>query len=152
MRPVRQKPVWISSTTSIAPVSSQTSRAARRYSGLAGRIPPSPCTGSISTAAVSSPTASRSLSGLLKGVKEKPGTRGRKSSRYSFLWVADSAPRVRPWKPRMAETIPVRPVVRRANLIAASTASAPELQRKPRERPGGATAANFFRSRARTSL
>ena len=85
MRPVRQKPVWISSKTSFAPVSSQISRAARRYSALAGRMPPSPCTGSIITAAVSSPTASRNLAGLLNGTNENPGTRGLKSSRYSFL-------------------------------------------------------------------
>ena len=59
---------------------------------------------------------------------------------------------VRPWNPRMAETIPLRPVARRANLRAASTASAPELHRKARVSPGGAMETSLSSSSARRSL
>ena len=45
-----------------------------------------------------------------------------------------------------------RPVATRANLIAASTASAPEFERKQRVKPAGAISAISLRSSARTSL
>ena len=66
----------------------------------------------------------------------KPGTSGSKGSRYFFSQVAERAPIVRPWKPRMAATISVRPVSSRANLTAASTASVPELHKKTRTHAG----------------
>ena len=58
-RPVRPKPVWISSTISSAPTSSQSSRMPCRYSAVAGWTPPSPWIGSISTAATDPSTAAR---------------------------------------------------------------------------------------------
>ena len=43
--------------------------------------------------------------------------------------MTDSAPSVRPWNEPSRATIPGRPVALRAHLSAASTASAPELQK-----------------------
>ena len=45
------------------------------------------------------------------------------------LWqpLSESAPIVRPWNARSANTIPGRPVAQRANLMAASTPSVPLL-------------------------
>ncbi len=54
--------------------------------------------------------------------------------------------------PRTVATTPVRPVLRRANLSAPSTASAPELHRKTRSRPGGAISASLASTCARWSL
>ena len=102
------------------------------------------------TAAVSSLTAARSLSTLLNGTKSNPPSSGSKALRC--LWVAESAPIVRPWNPRIAQTNRRRPVACIASLMAASLASVPELQRNARETPGGVMDASFSRSRARTSL
>ena len=55
---------------------------------------------------------------------------------------------VRPWKAPSAATMPVRPV-RRASLIAASSASVPELQKKTAE-PVGAPASDSSRSASST--
>ena len=54
--------------------------------------------------------------------------------------MSASAPVVRPWKAPSAATMPVRPV-RRASLMAASRASAPELQKKTFD-PAGAPASD----------
>ncbi len=55
--PVRQKPVWISSATSRAPVRAHHSAMAGRKPSAGTTNPPSPWIGSISThAAVSTPT------------------------------------------------------------------------------------------------
>nr|HID12289.1 thiamine ABC transporter substrate-binding protein [Anaerolineae bacterium] len=75
-----------------------------------------------------------------------------KGWRYSRRQVAERAPIVRPWKPRMAATIFLRPVTRRAILRAPSTASVPELQRNARSSPGGVISASFASSSARRSL
>ncbi len=58
------------------------------------------------------------------------------------------APVVRPWKAPSAATMPVRPV-RRASLMAASRASAPELQKNTFE-PAGAPASESSRSASST--
>ena len=84
------------------------------------------------------------------GTNEKPGTSG--SNFFRSFNVALSAPRVRPWKPRIEQTKLVRPVACRANFSAASVLSVPELQRKTRSSPGGVMATSFSISRARTSL
>src|SRR5213080_3258625 len=101
------------------------------------------------TAAVSPSTALARASTSLKGTCRNPGTRGSNGSRNSRRQVALSAPIVRPWNPRIAATIPGRPVAARANLIAASTASEPELLRKTRFRFRGATESNFDEGRFR---
>ena len=88
-------------------------------------------------AAVSLVMATSSDSGLLNGTWAKPGTSGPKSSRYSGPQVADSAPMVFPWKPRIVATTPGRFVVARANLSAPSTASVPLLQRNTRSSDRG---------------
>ena len=62
-----------------------------------------------------------------------PGTSGSNGARYLSFHVMESAPIVRPWKARSKATNSVRPSgppMRRANFIAASTASVPELQKK----------------------
>ena len=66
--------------------------------------------------------------------------------------MAESAPIVRPWNPRIAHTKPRRPVACIANLMAASFASVPELQRKARDTLGGVTETSFSSKRARASL
>ena len=55
---------------------------------------------------------------------------------------------LRPWKAPSAATMPVRPV-RRASLMAASSASVPELQKKTAE-PVGAPATERIRSASST--
>ena len=127
--PVRQKPVWTSSMTSSTPRSRHSSPTWEKNSALPRFTPPSPWTTSSSTAAVSSPTCASSLAKLLKGANRKPSTTGTKGSRYSRVNVALRAPMVRPWNPRMAHTSSCFPVVNRANLMAASMVSAPELHR-----------------------
>src|SRR5947207_505327 len=79
----------------------------------------------------------------LNGTCSNPGTSGSNGSRKSFRQVALSAPIVRPWKPRIAAMIFFLRVEARANLIAASTASEPELLRKTRPRFFGATERSF---------
>ena len=59
---------------------------------------------------------------------------------------------MRPWKPPSIDTTLRRPVVRRAILIAASFASAPELHRNDREMPSGAVPARSRSAIARTSF
>ena len=68
-----------------------------------------------------------------QGQKRTPGTSGSKGSRYFAVHVIESDPSVRPWKDRSKATSSVRPwsrPMRRANLMAPSTASVPELQKK----------------------
>ena len=103
-------------------------------------------------AAVSPVMAASSVSGLLKGTCEKPGTRGPKTSRYSGPHVADNAPIVLPWKPRIVATTPGRFVAARANFSAPSTASVPLLQRKIRSSDGGKSDARTSYTSARRSL
>ena len=71
------------------------------------------------------PTASASVSGV---AKRTPGTSGSNGARFAGWPVIESAPIVRPWNEPSSATSPVRPVALRAHLIAASTASVPELQ------------------------
>src|SRR5438552_169139 len=87
--------------------------------------------------------AFRRASMSLNGTCSNPGTSGSNGSRKSFRQVALSAPIVRPWKPRIAAMIFFLRVEARANLIAASTASEPELLRKTRPRFPGATERSF---------
>ena len=102
--------------------------------------------------AVSVVIAAPSASGLLKGTCEKPGTSGPKTSRYSGPHVADRAPIVLPWKPRIVATTPARFVAARANLSAPSTASVPLLQRNIRSSDAGSSEARTSYSSARRSL
>ena len=100
---------------------------------VAGRMPPSPCTGSIMTAAVFSFTAAATAARSPRGTKRTPGTSGSKGSRYLAVQVVESAPIVRPWKAFSKATYSVRPCslpMRRANFIAPSHASVPELVKK----------------------
>ena len=98
-------------------------RAPRRGSGC---TPPSPCTGSSRIAAVCGPTCSASVSGV---ANTAPGTSGSNGARFAGWPVTESAPIVRPWNEPSSATTPLRPVALRAHLSAASTASAPELQK-----------------------
>ena len=66
-----------------------------------------------------------------KGTNLTFGSRGSKIVLFDSWPVTESAPEVRPWKPPTAAMISVLPV-RREIFIAASFASAPELQKKTR--------------------
>ena len=127
--PVRPMPHWISSKISIAPCSSQAVRAAASVASARGWMPPSPCTGSIRTAAVFWSTAAASASASSWGTTLKPGTSGANGACLASCGVADSAPMVRPWKPRSMTTNSPPGRLRRASLIAHSIASVPELQK-----------------------
>ena len=59
---------------------------------------------------------------------------------------------VRPWNPRMVAMMPGLPVDIRANLMAASIDSAPELHKKTRSNPSGAISASLDMASARLSL
>ena len=109
-------------------------------------MPVSPWIGSSITAAVRSLTAAASRSGSSRGTATKPGTSGANGSCLSGCGVADSAPIVRPWNAPSRTTISPPRRCRRASLIAASFASAPELHRKTRA-PGSKDAASRAASR-----
>jgi len=125
---VRPIPHWTSSKISAAPCSSQAARAAASSSFESTCTPPSPWIGSSSTAAVRSDTAASSSCGSGATVR-KPGTSGANGACLASCGVADSAPKVRPWKApwRTTTSPPARAL--RASFNAASTASAPELQK-----------------------
>ena len=104
-----------------------------RNSGVAGRTPPSPWTGSIITAAVLSLTAAATAARSFRGTKRTPGTSGSKGSRYFAVQVVDKAPIERPWNECSKTTYSIRPwsfPMRRANFIAPSHASVPEFVKK----------------------
>ena len=58
----------------------------------------------------------------------RPARSGSNGARFAGWPVIESAPIVRPWNEPSSATSPLRPVALRAHLIAASTASVPELQ------------------------
>jgi hypothetical protein len=60
------------------------------------------------TAAVCPSTACSTAASRLYGTNPNPGTSGSKGWRYALRQVAESAPKVRPWKPRIAATTFVR--------------------------------------------
>jgi hypothetical protein len=119
-------PHWTSSNTSTAPVSSQRLRRARRNSRPRSNAPPTPCTGSTTTAAVfavicANPAVeSRGMKVTSNGARGKP---------YHFSFapqVSAPAPAVRPWKLCSSTTTSLRPGLRRNAIFSAfSVASAP---------------------------
>ncbi len=146
--PVRPNPVWISSNTSRIPCRSARSRRPVRNPAGAGTYPPSPSTGSMNIAAVSSgaltvastrsrprracSTASSSLSPSRKasgnGATATPGITGPIAARKRCpAVVIAAAPMVRPWNEPSKTITFCRPVACRASRSAASTASLPEL-------------------------
>ena len=128
--PIRPMPHCTSSKSSRMSFSSQSARTCFRYSRSAGRMPPSPCTGSRTTAQVLSLTAFFSASISLNGTCRKPGISGSKPLRYFARPVAASVARVRPWNELSIEMISLRPEalpILRASLNIPSLASAPEL-------------------------
>ena len=105
-------------------------------------MPPSPCTGSIITAAVFSFTAAATAERSSRGTKRTPGISGSNGSRYFAVQVVDSAPIERPWKECSKATYSVRPCsfpMRRANFIAPSQASVPEFVKNTLEGKASAT-------------
>ena len=98
--PVRPMPLWISSRISSAPCAVQRRRAACRYSGVPGVMPPSPCIGSSSTAQISAPCAANSRSSAavsLNGRCMMPAGFGPNPLEY-FGWPpAVTVNSVRPW-------------------------------------------------------
>ena len=126
--PVRPIPHCTSSKINAAPCSSHASRAAASSSSERTCTPVSPWIGSSSTAAVRPSTAARSASASAATAR-KPGTSGTKGACLASCGVADSAPYVRPWKAPWTTTTSPAARSLRASLIAASLASAPELQK-----------------------
>ena len=96
--PVRAKPVCTSSIISSRPRSSHSARTSRRYCGSAGTTPPSPCTGSSSTAATVGSMAASSAAMSLNGTCRKPSGIGWNGSCFAGWPVAASVASVRPWK------------------------------------------------------
>ena len=75
-----------------------------------------------------------------------PGTSGSKGFLYSGRSVAASVAKRRPWKLPVKATISLFPDHLRANLNAASFASAPELQKNTRSAKDRATSSSASRS------
>lgn len=104
---------------------------------MATMTPPSPWIGSTMTPQVFSVTSSSMAEMSLKSPYLNPGSMGANGFWYFGFGVADKAPIVRPWKEFLKETtscfVPegsrTLPTLR-ANLMAASLASVPELQMK----------------------
>ena len=121
--------------------SSHSSRTPCRYSVDAGFTPPSPCTGSSSTAATRSSIAAASASRSSNATWRKPSGNGWNVSCFWGWPVAASVVSVRPWNEPYALITwnrsgpPLRWPCRRASLIAHSFASAPELQKNTRPSP-----------------
>ena len=70
--------------------------------------------GSSITAQTVSSTALATASRSLKGTKTKPGSRGSKPCQNLDWPVAESAPRVRPWKEFSMQMIRCRPAPKRS--------------------------------------
>src|SRR3954451_24190802 len=133
--PVRPVPVWISSRQSSAPSSAARASAAWRNAGSSGITPPSPRIGSSRLSPMSGAAAGSSEITSFGCATRTPWSSGSKAARFAGWPVADSEPLVRPWKLPSSAITPVRPVALRAYFRAASFASAPELQKKPRAPP-----------------
>ncbi len=146
--PVRPMPVWISSRTSRAPASRVIRGPPAGSRRRPARTPPSPWTGSRTTAPVSEVTAARRASTSPHGTWLTPGEQRLERLAVGLLVGEREGPVVRPWKAPSAATMPVRPV-RRASLTAASIASVPLLQKKTAQ-PSGAPASVSSRSASST--
>src|SRR2546427_587523 len=145
--PVRPRPHCTSSKMTATPRESHNSRRNPSHSGSIGRTPPSPCTGSTITAAVrDADTAWSTAAQSSRGTMRMPGTSGSNGFRYSRRSVAASVANRRPWKLPLKATISLFPDHLRANLNAASFASAPELQKKTRSANDRATSSSASRS------
>jgi hypothetical protein len=79
------------------------------YSGVVGRIPPSPWMPSMRIAAVFGPTAAAAAARSLNGTCENPGTIGWKPFLILSCPVAAIAARLRPWKELIAVMTSYRP-------------------------------------------
>ena len=108
----------------------ETAPAAMRNSLPATCTPPLSCTGPIRMQPTSGPQAAASEAASFRRAKRTPPSSGSNAARLSGWPVAASAPHVLPWNDPSSATMPGLPVALRAYLSAASTASAPELQKK----------------------
>ncbi len=104
--------------------------------------PPSPCTGSRITAAVSRPMARPIAAASPYGTKATSCRSGWNGSRNTALPVTDRLPIDFPWNEFSVEMKPRRRVNRRASLSAPSTASVPLLQKNVRRSLPGVTSAS----------
>ena len=96
--PHRPRPVCTSSRTmNRMPRSSQSCRTPWKYSAVAGFTPPSPCTGSSSTAATEGSRAASRASRSSQATWRKPSGRGWNTSCLAGWPVAWRVARVRPW-------------------------------------------------------
>ena len=104
--PSRPSPVWISSSTSIAPCRAAEPRRPRRGSRAAAARPrprPAPARATTQASAVRAST-SASAAASPNGTCATSGSSGRNGAWYSSLAVSASAPMVLPWNPPVAET------------------------------------------------
>ena len=92
-----------------------------------------PWIGSTKNAATSPPaSAASSAARSFQGTRTASASSGPKPSRKMASPLIVNAPMVSPWKAWSQKTSFERRVAARASLIAASTASVPELQKKTR--------------------
>ena len=138
--PVRPSPHWTSSRMRSASCLSARSLARVANSFEISTIPPSPRTGSKMMPAVLSSTAASRAAVSPTGMNSTPGSSGANGPLYLGWPVTEIAPSVRPEKDsssammRYFSGLRARPWPL-AILSAASTASAPLLQKKVRSRP-----------------
>ena len=151
--PVRPMPHCTSSKISCAPTSVQRARSAARNSRPMSKAPPTPCTGSTMTAAVSASTCAAMAPISRRGTQ--PTSKGARGNSYHFLsapQVMAPAAAVRPWNaPSMATTF-VRRVILKAMRSAFSLASAPELTKNTVSKAPPAKRVSRVAARARTSM
>jgi len=102
--PVRPSPVWTSSTMNRICRSVQIRRTAAKYSAEAGFTPPSPCTGSSSTAATVGSRAASRASTSFQATWRNPSGRGWNASCFWGWPVAWRVASVRPWNDPKALT------------------------------------------------
>src|SRR5690242_7833956 len=109
--PVRPMPLWISSRISSAPCALHRRRAACKYSGVPGVMPPSPCIGSRITAQVSLPCAANSASSAATSLYLRcvnPLGLGPKPLEYFACPPAVTVNSVRPWNALSVDMTRVR--------------------------------------------
>mmetsp|Transcript_27890 Transcript_27890/g.93858 ORF Transcript_27890/g.93858 Transcript_27890/m.93858 type:complete len:232 (-) Transcript_27890:391-1086(-) len=145
--PVRPTPACTSSNMSSAPRLSQSARRCWKNLASPTLTPPSPCTGSISTAAtlscLANAASSDSMSLYAKWSKRSLSFQQPSGPWYLGCAVAEIVAMVRPWNEPSAVSTTGLDALRffsvatlSASLIAASLASAPELQKKALLMPG----------------
>ncbi len=145
-------PHCTSSKMSSAHVSVQRLRSAARNGSPRSSAPPTPCTGSTMTAAVSVPMMRSIAARSPRGTNSTSnGACGKPYHFFAAPQVTAPAAAVRPWKLPSTATTLRRPVMRSASFSAFSFASAPVLMKNAVFSPRPANRVRRSAARARTS-